>query len=46
MANKLLAECYGPSVNSVMVTKGGPSGSGGLYGTSGAIGWGVAELYI
>ena len=35
--------CYGPSVISVTVTKGGPPGSGGLYGTSGTMGRGVAE---
>ena len=37
--------CYGPSVISVTVTKGGPLGSGRLYRTSGTIGRGVAKLY-
>ena len=41
-----MAACYRPSVISVMITKGGPLGSGGLYGTSGTMGQGVAELYI
>ena len=35
--------CYGPSVNSVTVTKERPPGGGRLYGTSGTIGQGVAE---
>ena len=37
--------CYGPSVISVTVTKGGHPSDSGLYGTSGTIRWGVAELY-
>ena len=37
--------CYGPSVISVTVTKGGHPRSGGLYGTSGTMGWGVTESY-
>ena len=37
--------CYGPSVISVTVTKGGHPRGGGLYGTSGTMGRGVAELY-
>ena len=37
--------CYGPGVNSVTVTKERPPGSGGLYGTSGTMGRGVAESY-
>ena len=35
--------CYGPSVISVKVTKGGHPRGGGLYGTSGTMGRGVAE---
>ena len=35
--------CYGPSVISVTVTKGGHPKGGGLYGTSGTMGRGVAE---
>ena len=39
-----LGGCYGPSVISVTVTKGGhPSGSG-LYGTSKTIGRGVSQI--
>ena len=34
--------CYGLSVISVIVTKGGYLRGGGLYGTSGTIGWGVS----
>ena len=41
----LLHCCYGPSVISVMVTKGGHSRGNKLYRTSGTIGRGVAELY-
>ena len=37
--------CYRPSVISVTVTKGGHPSGGGLYGTSGTIGRGVAESY-
>ena len=36
--------CYGPSIISVTVTKGGHPRSGGLYRTSKTIGRGVAEL--
>ena len=36
-------KCYRLSVISVTVTKGGPSGSGGLYKTSGTMGRGVAK---
>ena len=36
--------CYGPSVISVMVTKGGHPRGSGLYRTSETIGRGVAEL--
>ena len=35
--------CYGPSIISVMVTKGGHLRGGGLYGTSRTIRRGVAE---
>ena len=35
--------CYGPSVISVTVTKGGHLRGSGLYKTSGTIGRGVAE---
>ena len=37
--------CYGPSINSVTVTKERPPGSGRLYGTSGTMGQGVAESH-
>ena len=37
--------CYGPSVISVTVTKGGYLRGGGLYKTSKTMGRGVAELY-
>ena len=36
--------CYGPSIISVTVTKGGHPSSSRLYGTSKTIGRGVAEL--
>ena len=36
--------CYEPSVISVTVTKGGHPRGSRLYGTSGTIGRGVAEL--
>ena len=36
--------CYGPSVISVTVTKGGHLRGGGLYKTSGTMGRGVTEL--
>ena len=36
--------CYGPSVISVTVTKGGHPRDSRLYGTSGTMGRGVAEL--
>ena len=35
--------CYGPSIISVTVTKGGHARGGGLYGTSRTMGQGVAE---
>ena len=38
-----MANCYGPSIISVTVTKGGHLRGGGLYGTSGTIGQGVTE---
>ena len=41
----LLALCYGPSVISVTVTTGGHPRGGGLYGTSGTMGRGVAESH-
>ena len=37
--------CYGPSVISVTVTKGGHLSGSRLYGTSKTMGRGVAELY-
>ena len=37
--------CYGPSVISIMVTKGGHLSGSGLYGTSGAMGRGVTESH-
>ena len=37
--------CYGPSIISVTVTKGGHLGGGGLYKTSKTIGQGVTELH-
>ena len=37
--------CYGPSVISVTVTKGGHLRRGGLYETSGTMGRGVAESH-
>ena len=40
----MLCFCYGPSVISVTVTKEGHPRGGGLYGTSGTMGRGVAEL--
>ena len=36
--------CYGPSVISIIVTKGGHPRGSELYGTSGTMGQGVAEL--
>ena len=39
----LLKKCYGPSVISVTVTKGGHSRGSKLYGTSKTIGRGVAK---
>ena len=36
--------CYGPSVISVTVTKGGHLRGSGLYRTSRTIRWGVTEL--
>ena len=36
--------CYGPSVISVTVTKGGHLRGGGLYGTSGTMGRGVSQV--
>ena len=39
-----LQDCYGPSVISVTVTKGGHPRGGGLYGTSGTIGQGVSQV--
>ena len=36
--------CYGPSVISVTVTKGGHSSGGGLYGTSGTIKRGISQV--
>ena len=36
--------CYGPSVISVTVTKGGHPRGGGLHGTSGTIGRGVSQV--
>ena len=36
--------CYGPSVISVTVTKGGHPRGGGLYGTSGTMGRGVSRV--
>ena len=41
----MLTLCYGPSVISVTVTKGGHARGGGLYGTSGTMGRGVAESH-
>ena len=38
------AKCYGPSVISVTVTKGGHPRGGGLYGTSGTMGRGVSRV--
>ena len=38
------AICYGPSVISVTVTKGGHPSGGRLYGTSKTMGRGVAKL--
>ena len=40
----MLESCYGPSVISVMVTKGGHLRGGRLYGTSGTMGWGVSRV--
>ena len=37
--------CYGPSIISVTVTKGGHLRGGGLYRTSRTMGRGVTELY-
>ena len=44
--NYLIVEtvCYGPSVISVTVTKGGYLRGGGLYGTSGTMGRGVSRV--
>ena len=36
--------CYGPSIISVTVTKGGYLRGGGLYKTSGTMGWGVSQV--
>ena len=38
-----MPKCYGPSVIGATVTKGGHPSCGGLYGTSGTMGRGVAE---
>ena len=43
-ASKFFPDCYGPSVISVTVTKGGYLRGSGLYRISGTIGQGVAEL--
>ena len=40
----LLPACYGPSVISVTVTKGGHLRGGGLYKTSGIMGRGVSQV--
>ena len=40
----ILYNCYGPSVISVTVTKGGHSSGSGLYGTSKTIGRGVSQV--
>ena len=40
---RLFKGCYGSSVISVTVTKGGHPRGGGLYGTSRTIGRGVTE---
>ena len=42
--NYSLRSCYGPSVISVTVTKGGHPSSGRLYRTSRTMGRGVTEL--
>ena len=42
--NKLRDDCYGPSVSSVTVIKGGHLRGGGLYGTSETIGRGVSRV--
>ena len=39
-----LLACYGPSVISVTVTKGGHPRGGGLYGTSRTMGRGVSRV--
>ena len=39
-----LVKCYGPSVISVMVTKGGYLRGGRLYRTSGTMGRGVSQV--
>ena len=39
---KVVIKCYGPSVISVTVTKGGHLRGGGLYGTSKTMGRGVS----
>ena len=41
----LVSSCYGLSVISVKVTKGGHLRGGRLYKTSRTIGWGVAKLH-
>ena len=40
----LVLLCYGPSVISDTVTKGGHPSRSGLYGTSGTIGRGVSQV--
>ena len=40
-----MSSCYGPSVISVTVTKGGHLSGNRLYGTSRTIGQGVAESH-
>ena len=40
----LASTCYGPSVISVTVTKGGHPRGGGLYGTSETMGRGVSRV--
>ena len=39
-----ISYCYGPSVISVTVTKGGHPRGGRLYGASGTIGRGVSQV--